>query len=400
MADTRTEFLVLDTGNLLFSRFCRSERDKLQGRLKSELIIKSYKEMGCAAVNVGKLDMVLGPDYLKKKEKDTKISFISANFLKKDTDILLFKSYIIEKIAGIKVGIFGLAAPQGKGVSSRASVLDPVLAARKIVPELKEKCDFLVALSNLGAEGDKKLAREVKGIDIIIGGHKAPAASPLPKPYDTLIFGGSRRGERIGRIDIPLPDSPDLPIDRKLITNRIILLEEKVAKDAKINGMIAEYKKEIAQLRKSFAPPRPSPSSSPPRPSVNKIIRKKREAAGFIGKDRCVPCHLPQYRFWQGTLHARAYSTLVRKNEAENPDCLPCHTTGSQERLKAGIEENIPWLNDVQCESCHGQRSKHHGKGEIKIVIEKETCLPCHNQGRDSEFNFDLSLPEIQCPGK
>ena len=79
LSSTKKIFLVLDSGNLLFNRNPRSESEKIQKKLKSDLIVKAYNEMGCTALNLGRLDLACGLDYLKKKEKEAKFPFISAN---------------------------------------------------------------------------------------------------------------------------------------------------------------------------------------------------------------------------------------------------------------------------------------------------------------------------------
>jgi 5'-nucleotidase/UDP-sugar diphosphatase len=98
----------------------------------------------------------------------------------------MFEPYKVFDIDGLRVGVMGLTtedtrkmvSPENiKGVEFRGVVA----AARQVVPELRAKSDIVIAATHAGhyedghhgtqAEGDVEIARAVKGIDLIVGGH-------------------------------------------------------------------------------------------------------------------------------------------------------------------------------------------------------------------------------------
>src|SRR5690606_34265866 len=91
--------------------------------------------------------------------------------------------------------------------------LDPVGTAKEMVTELKDKeCDLIICISHLGFEyesemiSDVKLAQQVSGIDLIIGGHThtfmtSPKTVFNPELKPVLINQVGWAGINIGRID-------------------------------------------------------------------------------------------------------------------------------------------------------------------------------------------------------
>jgi 5'-nucleotidase len=85
--------------------------------------------------------------------------------------------YVIYAVEGQKVGIIGLITPDTAFLSypGKNIVFLPVAdTARKYIAELnKMGVNKIIILSHLGYQGDVELAKEVAGIDLIVGGHTA-----------------------------------------------------------------------------------------------------------------------------------------------------------------------------------------------------------------------------------
>ncbi len=74
------------------------------------------------------------------------------------------------------VGVFGVMVPMvTERMAARAVSAflhrDPIEAARECVEWLRPRCRVVVALTHIGLRADKRLAEEVPGVDIILGGH-------------------------------------------------------------------------------------------------------------------------------------------------------------------------------------------------------------------------------------
>lgn len=80
------------------------------------------------------------------------------------------------EVGGVRVGVLGLLTDDMESLTTTAnwkgcSVEPPIAAAKRLVPELRKKCDVVLLLTHVGVEVDAAIAGAVPGIDAIIGGH-------------------------------------------------------------------------------------------------------------------------------------------------------------------------------------------------------------------------------------
>ncbi len=78
---------------------------------------------------------------------------------------------------------------------------------------------------------------------------------------------------------------------------------------------------------------------------------------------QCGACHVDQYREWQGTAHAKAFTSTTFQEAAGSPpekECLKCH---SPLEVRAGKIESRAFHQQegVTCISCHLSEGKMHG---------------------------------------
>jgi 2',3'-cyclic-nucleotide 2'-phosphodiesterase (5'-nucleotidase family) len=97
--------------------------------------------------------------------------------------------WVLNKVAGIQVGITGVVSPdfqQGDGayaarVAPTVTLLDPVTALREVVPRMRAAgAQVVVVLSHLFFEEMQQVARQVEGVNAILGSHEGP------QPYGYL----------------------------------------------------------------------------------------------------------------------------------------------------------------------------------------------------------------------
>lgn len=85
----------------------------------------------------------------------------------------LSNSTIIQ-IEGKKIGIIGYVTPDTQFLSSTGKVIfrDEIKCIREEAEKLKSKgINMIIALGHSGFDMDKKIAREVADVDLVIGGH-------------------------------------------------------------------------------------------------------------------------------------------------------------------------------------------------------------------------------------
>jgi len=114
----------------------------------------------------------------------------------------LAPSRLIEK-NGIRFGLIGLTAPFDEFyrlLGWRAG--DPFAAAAAEAAKLRTQADVVVALSHLGLNSDKRMAAEVPGIDLILGGHTHHLLEEPLVIGTTTICAAGKFGEHIGRVEV------------------------------------------------------------------------------------------------------------------------------------------------------------------------------------------------------
>lgn len=183
-----------------------------------ELEFKLMSEMKYDASTLGNHDFDNGLEGLKDKLPFATFPFLIANYDFSNTILKdQFQPYRIITRGPLKIGVFGL------GIELRGLLLErmygntryinPIKVAREMVQELKQKkCNFIICLSHLGYKystdkvSDCVLAKEVEGIDLIIGGHThtfldEPVKLISPSGEPVWINQVGWGGMKLGRLD-------------------------------------------------------------------------------------------------------------------------------------------------------------------------------------------------------
>lgn len=194
---------------------------------------------------------------LMKQKEWAGFPFISANIYHKDTNQRVFPSHIVKEIEDMKVTIFGLTTEDTPVKSSRINTqafnfVSAVEEAKKIVPTLRAETDVLIALTHMGhyaneshgadAPGDVTLARQVNGIDVIVGGH---TQKPLFEPdiqNGTVIVQAHEWGKYVGRVDLEFLDGKLTLKSSKLIPVNLKDSATKIAADPYVEAVLKPFK--------------------------------------------------------------------------------------------------------------------------------------------------------------
>ena len=185
-----------------------------------EVEMRTMTELGYAMSTLGNHEFDNGVDGLVSMLEHAGFPLVCANYEIDDPRLARHvEPWRIREVDDLRIGIFGL------GIDFRGLVLDhnhegvrytdPLAAARQAVDVLRhdEACDLVVCLSHLGHEyrgdrpSDLRLATEVPGLDIVLGGHThtfldAPVLHTHPDGSSTLVHQVGWGGVRLGRIDV------------------------------------------------------------------------------------------------------------------------------------------------------------------------------------------------------
>jgi len=217
------------------------------------------QKMGYDAVVIGNHEYDYGPDVLAQyllqagyPEAHQKTLILASNTeAPPDHPLaargLYRKTGMFELENGLKVGVFGLLGKSAVSLMVEpgdVQFLDQHEAACRAVDELKEQgANVIVGITHSGVDEDRELAREVPGIDVIVGGH---SDTVLYKPIlqgDTIIVQAGSLGMYLGQLELAYNSNTGKVQVRNEENDRpfLIPIDDSVACDPEIDAMIREY---------------------------------------------------------------------------------------------------------------------------------------------------------------
>ncbi|MDR2735114.1 MAG: bifunctional metallophosphatase/5'-nucleotidase [Spirochaetota bacterium] len=235
------------------STFVLSAGDAVQGTtfstfFKGEIIYSLFdKFVDYTVLGVHDLDYSL--ENLIELTKDRKYQFLAANVLDKEAKPFSGRDYAIREVNGVKIGFFGLTklitailqSEKNIGYLNFAPVED---VAKTMVQTLRSQgADIIIALTHQGFEEDKKLARTVEGIDLIVGGLSHTNLIKGFQTFDTIIVQAGFRGENVGKVVIRYDKKKKTVIS---ITPTIIPVIGSSPADAESARVVEEYAEDMA----------------------------------------------------------------------------------------------------------------------------------------------------------
>ncbi|MCJ7442963.1 MAG: bifunctional metallophosphatase/5'-nucleotidase [Methanotrichaceae archaeon] len=193
-------------GSLLFS-----SGDDLMGSFYSTF--KGVPEMvamtmaNYSAITPGNHEFDFGWEAYLNATKYAGFPIISTNLEIQNPDLrAVIRPNMILNVTGINVGIFGLMTPEllkitnaGEGISVNQSYEEIAKEQVKILQD--HGANLIVALSHMGSKMDTELAKNVSGIDLIVGGHDHIYLNDTiegPSSWKTIIVQDGMEGERLG----------------------------------------------------------------------------------------------------------------------------------------------------------------------------------------------------------
>lgn len=127
---------------------------------------------------------------------------------------------------------------------------DPFLLVRRWTEELRSRVDVLVVLSHIGINGDKKMAEDIPGIDVILGAHTHHLLEEPLMIGESAVCAAGRFGEHVGLVDIEY----DLSGNRIASISGRCVRTELYEEDGATKSLIRRYSEESrAKLAETVA---------------------------------------------------------------------------------------------------------------------------------------------------
>jgi hypothetical protein len=446
--------LFLDAGDLLFEHSqTRPAVEACQDAARIELLLSTFKQMGIAHTIRGKRDLAGGESAYKNWMDEHQIHSAMSPIVT-----------TLQRVGTHDIGLLALLESDTMTLSQLQEGIDAALQLLK-----NQKVSHVVVISQLPLSTVERLSWETHPVDAILQGHEPGEAPVKPKklgPQGPYVLFNGIQGQHLGVLhfswmkeDMSQKVQPDLSFfdvesDKKLLELRLEGLESRLKQNPSLEqkkffqDRIASAAKRLSALGLQ-SPALPGHAALrlfswaikpeiTPLPSVLTLVQDyesqipalvaqcekgmKCESpmegeAVYVGAQMCVNCHQAAVDQWRYALlniedptmknigHAKAWLTLEELSKTRDRQCVGCHSVGFNEPGGYCKTDEVGFLEDVQCESCHGPGSLHALSGDPSLIsreVSETTCRECHHVPHIpsfASFNYNEKLKVILGPG-
>ena len=244
--------------------------DQFQGSLfytyyKGQAAAEMMTALGYDAMTVGNHEFDDGPEVLRGFMNTVEFPVLMSN-----ADVsaephlagVLMPSTIVER-GGERIGLIGLTPEDTHDLASpgpNVTFSDPAEAVNREIARMEgEGITRIIVLSHSGYQVDKRIAAQVDGIDVIVGGHSntylSNTSDRAKGPYPTWVTtpNGGRTaivqayayGKYLGRLDVSFDDNG-------VVTDAIgepIIIDGQISEDTDLKARIAEMAGPLDEIR-------------------------------------------------------------------------------------------------------------------------------------------------------
>lgn len=227
---------------------------------KGQADVEAMNATGYDFSTFGNHDFNMTLDQFRKLLSQVKNPVLLSNAVERGSGKPLGQTWRIEKVGSLRVGLFGLVTPDAgtyQAAKEGVDILDAIKTATEVVATLRKKADVVVLLSHCGKALDRKLADEVPGIDVIVGGHshtRMPTGAfawhgddlKVDDVTGTIIVQAFQWGGELGRLDLLFAR------DRKGVwrvdryRSRLLPITKEMPADPAVAGVVDRFWQPIA----------------------------------------------------------------------------------------------------------------------------------------------------------
>ena len=196
----------------------------------------------------GHWEFTLGQKRVEEIAGKLGFPFLAQNMRETEFNDPVFEPHKIFERGGVKIAVIGQAFP-----------FTPIANPRWMIPkwtfgirddDMQKQVDvvraagaeLVVVLSHNGFDVDRKMARLVKGIDVILTGHTHDAVPEAIKVGNTLLVSSGSHGKFVARLDLDIQGKAIKNFRFKLIP----IFSDWIAPDAEMAAKIAEVRRPYA----------------------------------------------------------------------------------------------------------------------------------------------------------
>jgi 5'-nucleotidase len=197
---------------------------------------------------------------LKKLISMAKFPLLCANLTDNATGKPLVPPSEIRQLGRLKIGIFGLTTPSASGypaAKDQLTIGNEIETARRMADTLRREANIVILISHAGEKVDEDIARDIPGIDVIIGGHshtRLPWGQFIRRSdvrerrsiNGTIIVQAYQWGGELGRLDLLFGKDEKNVWHVERYRERLLEVTRDIQEDAAVAAVVARYWKPIS----------------------------------------------------------------------------------------------------------------------------------------------------------
>lgn len=231
-ADNPEQVLFLDGGDTFHGTY-----PALHSR--GEVLVPILNALSPAAMTAH-WEFAYSPQGFKTLSEHITYPVLAMNVYHKDSRERLFKPYEVIEMAGLRVGVAGIACNiVDKAMPPEFSEGVYFTNGLEELPEIvrilrnQEKVDLVVMLSHLGLPQDMHLLEKVPGVDVALSAHTHHRLNRAIRQGDALVVQSGSHGSFITRLDLTLEDGQITDYDHQLIE-----VSQSIDPDAEVEDLV------------------------------------------------------------------------------------------------------------------------------------------------------------------
>jgi 2',3'-cyclic-nucleotide 2'-phosphodiesterase (5'-nucleotidase family) len=219
-------------------------------RIRGRQMVEAMNSAGTDLAIFGNHEFDISETELQDRINESNFQWISSNaFHKQENNIAPFaktsagdqppfpKTYIMQVTdkdgTKARIGFIGITLPFNK--AAYVNYTDPLATAKELYNSLKDSVDAIVALTHQLIDDDMRLARELPGLALILGGHEHDMR--FEKVGDVYITKAHANAKSAYVVELDINKKKNkLDVD-----TRLVYLDEKTAVDSSTNTVVQKW---------------------------------------------------------------------------------------------------------------------------------------------------------------
>jgi len=224
-----------------------SAGDMIQGNnwanlFEGKSVIEAMNLMRFDAMTAGNHEFDFGRDLLEKRIEEARFPVLGANV----EGLGPLRPYVIRELNGVRIALLGVVTEDTPVSTHPRNVVGlrflPLRETlKRYLPELRRQADVVILLSHIGYQEDRKLAEEVPGIDLIVGGHSHTRLDKPVRVGATVIVQAWEHARVLGVLDLTLDKGKIVAIDGRLVEIRPV----QGGADPAVYSLVEKYRKKV-----------------------------------------------------------------------------------------------------------------------------------------------------------